>query len=65
MVALLVGLPAAAQPQRIAGRQQLSGPRIGGQAPDFKLKTKDAKREVQLSGFKGQRPVVLVFGSFT
>jgi len=39
--------------------------RAGDAAPDFKLKTKDGSREVQLSGFKGKRPVVLVFGSYT
>jgi allophanate hydrolase subunit 2 len=39
--------------------------RVGDAAPDFKLKTKDGSREVQLSSFKGRRPVVLVFGSFT
>jgi len=39
--------------------------RVGDAAPDFKLKTKDGTRDVQLSGFKGKRPVVLVFGSYT
>jgi len=39
--------------------------RAGDPAPDFKLKTRDGSREVQLSGFKGKRPVVLVFGSYT
>ena len=38
---------------------------VGDAAPDFKLKTKDGSREVQLSSFKGKRPVVLVFGSYT
>ena len=39
--------------------------KVGDPAPDFKLKTKEGKREVALSSFKGQRPVVLVFGSYT
>ena len=39
--------------------------RVGDAAPDFKLKTKDGSREVQLSSFKGKKPVVLIFGSFT
>ena len=39
--------------------------RVGDVAPDFKLKSKDGSREVQLASFKGKRPVVLVFGSFT
>ncbi len=38
---------------------------VGDAAPDFKLKTKDGSHEVQLSSFKGKRPVVLVFGSYT
>jgi hypothetical protein len=67
VVAFSVGmsLSVAAQPQRSVGRQQPAGPRIGDRAPDFKLNTKDRQQEVQLSSFKGQRPVVLVFGSFT
>jgi peroxiredoxin len=39
--------------------------RVDNPAPDFKLKTKEGKGEVQLSSFKGKRPVVLVFGSYT
>jgi peroxiredoxin len=39
--------------------------RVGDAAPDFKLKTLDGAREVQLSAFRGKRPVVLVFGSYT
>ena len=39
--------------------------KVGMAAPDFKLKTKDGKRDVRLSSFKGKRPVVLVFGSYT
>ncbi len=37
----------------------------GDQAPDFSLQTVDRKARVQLSAFRGQRPVVLVFGSHT
>lgn len=40
-------------------------PRVGEMAPDFTLKTADGKRSVTLSSFRGKRPVVLVFGSFT
>ena len=39
--------------------------KVGDQAPDFKLKTIDAKEEVVLSSFRGRKPVVLVFGSYT
>jgi hypothetical protein len=39
--------------------------RVGEMAPDFTLPTVDRKSEVRLSSFRGQRPVVLVFGSYT
>lgn len=58
--------PASAQ-QR-ARKGDLRAPdtvRMGDVAPDFKLKTLDGSREVQLSSFRGKRPVVLVFGSYT
>jgi hypothetical protein len=37
----------------------------GDLAPDFRLPTVDHKDTVQLSSFRGSRPVVLVFGSYT
>jgi hypothetical protein len=41
------------------------GPRIGGRAPDFALRTVDGKRQIGLSNFLGKKPIVLIFGSFT
>jgi hypothetical protein len=41
------------------------GPRIGQEAPDFTLPTHDGKRKYRLADYRGKRPVVLVFGSFT
>ncbi len=38
---------------------------VGDPAPDFRLETLDRKGRVQLSSFRGQKPVVLVFGSYT
>jgi hypothetical protein len=54
----------------------LPGPRIwmwarqghlseGQEAPDFTLSTFDHSSRVTLSSHRGQRPVVLVFGSYT
>ena len=54
----------------------LPGPRIwmwarggvlteGESAPDFTLPTSNRKASVTLSSHRGQRPVVLVFGSYT
>jgi hypothetical protein len=37
----------------------------GDPAPDFRLPTLDHRSAVQLSQFRGGRPVVLVFGSYT
>ena len=39
--------------------------RPGDQAPDFSLQAADRKSRVHLAAFRGQRPVVLVFGSHT
>jgi len=39
--------------------------RLGDPAPDFTLQTYDKTALVQLSSFRGQRPVVLIFGSYT
>ena len=37
----------------------------GSPAPDFTLSTHDHTSRVSLSSHRGQRPVVLVFGSYT
>jgi hypothetical protein len=39
--------------------------RVGDVAPDFDLPPVDRKARVTLSSFRGKRPVVLVFGSYT
>ena len=41
------------------------GPKVGGAAPDFALKTLDGKETVRLSKLVGPKPVVLIFGNFT
>jgi hypothetical protein len=41
------------------------GPRVGGRAPDFELDDHEHKRRIRLSQFHGQKPVLLIFGSFT
>ncbi len=40
------------------------GPAIGRPAPDFTLRTPDGK-DLSLHAYRGDRPLVLVFGSFT
>ena len=39
--------------------------KAGDPAPDFRLQTYDKSSLVQLSSFRGDRPVVLIFGSYT
>jgi len=41
------------------------GPRLGDFAPDFTLPTHDGTQKIKLRSFRGQRPVALIFGSFT
>jgi hypothetical protein len=38
---------------------------VGDAAPDFALNSQDGKSRVRLSSFKGSKPVVLIFGSYT
>lgn len=42
-----------------------SAPKRGELAPDFELADVQGLNAVRLSDFRGQRPVALVFGSFT
>jgi hypothetical protein len=41
------------------------GPKLGEEAPDFVLPTADGKHQLSLAEFRGKKPVVLIFGSFT
>lgn len=41
------------------------GPSLGRLAPDFTLRTFDDEKTMTLSHFRGKKPVVLIFGSFT
>ena len=42
-----------------------TGPKEGDVPPDFNLKRMGSDEKVNLSSFKGQRPVGLIFGSYT
>ena len=46
-------------------KHDASAPKLGELAPDFELYDVTGKYRVQLSEFCGQKPVALVFGSFT
>ena len=41
------------------------GPHVGDVPPDFNLKRMGSEERVRLSSFKGERPVALIFGSYT
>ena len=40
-------------------------PKVGDLAPDFELWDVDGANPVRLSSLRGQKPVALIFGSFT
>ena len=40
-------------------------PTVGELAPTFKLKSLDGESEFDLASFRGKKPVVLFFGSYT
>lgn len=39
--------------------------KVGDLAPDFDLPVQTSKQRIRLSQFRGDRPVLLVFGSYT
>ena len=43
----------------------VDAPKEGDVAPDFELRDVNGENLVRLSSFRGVKPVVLVFGSFT
>lgn len=50
--------------EAVVARDEM-GPQVGAYPPDFCLKRLDSDARVRLSSFRGQRPVALVFGSYT
>jgi hypothetical protein len=40
-------------------------PKSGNLGPDFTLRDVNGRNPIRLSDFRGQKPVALVFGSFT
>jgi len=43
----------------------MTGPAVGTMAPDFTLEPRDGTEAVSLSSFRGEKPVALIFGSYT
>lgn len=50
---------------RLAGPANDSGPKLHSIAPDFTLAAVHSSKQVQLSRYRGAKPAVLVFGSYT
>ena len=46
-------------------RRDQMGPKEGEVPPNFKLRRMGSDERVELSSFKGKKPVALVFGSYT
>lgn len=46
-------------------RYDAKAPRVGDPAPDFELRDAGGANPVRLSDYQGNKPVALVFGSFT
>ena len=57
--------PDTAKRRSAADRPREGALQPGDEAPNFKLKKLHADEEIELSSFRGKRPVVLVFGSYT
>jgi len=71
MCALLM-MSAAAFAQEAEGRRKGRGMfndnnalKVGQNAPLFSLKSLDGKQETDLKSFRGEKPVILFFGSYT
>ena len=59
------------EPEQRAGLMQFiaqretQAPAVGAEAPDFALPRLEGAERVRLSSFRAQKPVALIFGSFT
>ena len=50
--------------EAVVARDEM-GPQVGTSPPDFCLKRLGTAEWVRLASFRGQRPVALIFGSYT
>jgi hypothetical protein len=55
----------ARQAMKAVVQRDEMGPHAGDVPPDFNLKLMGSEDRVRLSSFKGQKPVALIFGSYT
>lgn len=59
------GGPTAEQMESARRRMGKNAPLVADLAPVFKLKSLDGKSETDVASFRGKRPVLLFFGSYT
>ena len=64
-LALLAATADAQERRRGARRPEVGALQVGQNAPTFKLKSLDGKTVTDLSAFRGDKPVLLFFGSYT
>lgn len=65
VVVMMSCVMCSAQQRRPGDFRQDVELKVGDPAPDFDLKKLHGMGNVKLSTFKGKRPVVLIFGSYT
>ena len=62
----VVAMSMAQQPGRAPYDRPREGKlRVGDPAPDFNLQVLGKEEKIRLSSFRGIKPVVLIFGSYT
>ncbi len=59
------GIRKSHNPGRSQARAESGALKVGQEAPVFALKSLDGKQETDLKSFRGKRPVILFFGSYT
>ena len=54
-----------AQQRNRSPKKEIKAPKVGEMAPTFKLKSLNGQEEFDLEQYRGKKPVVLFFGSYT
>lgn len=65
VLALVAGAALGQEGRRARPGRADNALKVGQKAPEFTLKSQDGKQEFNLASFRGKKPVVLFFGSYT
>lgn len=57
--------PGRLRDKKASAEKRPPAPQVGDEAPLFSIKTLDEKSNVALKDFRGKKPVILFFGSYT